>query len=341
MVAPVGPGSHGGDGAEGGESRPLHDFVARARGLRHRDELDRVAIAALSALESAGIEAVLLKGPALARRLYAEGEARGYSDVDLLVRRSNLAAAGESLEKLGYVRIPMFGIDDVAGVQHSEVWGREGERGGPIQIDLHWRLDGCEAPDDLIWEALVAARGSVELRGREVPVLADDGLALHLALHAAQHGPNDSKAIGDLARGIERWPPDVWRRAGELAERVQGVAAFAAGLRLLGEGATIARELGLPPTPELDWKIHHRDGRPRGTFHLRAMADARGAKERANVLRRSLFPTPRWIRWEYKWAARGRALLLLAYARHILRAPLWAAKAGRFAARARRAGGRG
>lgn len=320
----------------------LHDFVARAGGLDRREELDGAAIAALTAFESVGIEAVLLKGPALARRLYAEGENRGYSDVDLLVRRRDLAWAAEALTTLGYVRAEeVLGIDDVADIQHSELWARAGEDGGPVLIDLHWRLDGCEAPDDVIWEALVARRGSVDLRGTEAPVLGDAALALHVALHAAQHGPDDAKAIGDLARGIERWPREVWGGAAQLAERVQGTAALAAGLRLLPAGTTIAGELGLSPAPELEWKIHHRDARPRGTFHFRAMAEAGGLSERVNVLRRSLFPTPRWIRREYPWAARGGALLLLAYARHILRAPLWAARAGRFLIRARRARERG
>jgi hypothetical protein len=319
----------------------LDDFAARARGLRRREELDRAAIAALATLRSAGIEGTLLKGPALVRRLYSDGEFRGYSDVDLLVPRQELASAREALKKLGYVRAEeVLGIDDVAGILHSEVWAKSGEAGGPLLIDLHWRLYGCEAPDDVLWEALVAARDSIELQGEEAAVLCDDGLALHIALHAAQHGPTDVKAIADLARAVERWPANVWRRAAQLAEVMQGVPAFAAGLRLLPEGARIAGDLRLPPTPELDWKIRHRPARPRGTFHLRALAEARGIRGRATVLGRSLFPTRRWIRWEYPWAARGRGRLVLGYARHLVRAPLWAVRAARFLGRARRAGNR-
>lgn len=320
----------------------LDEFVARAAGLRHRDELDRAAIAAMTALGSAGVEAVLLKGPALARRLYVEGESRGYSDIDLLIPRRDLESARETLSALGYTRgEEVLGIEDVADIQHSEVWAREGEAGGPLLIDLHWRLDRCEAPDDVAWEALVAKRASIALRGETVAVLGDDGLALHVAIHAAQHGPDDAKAIADLARGIERWPPEVWRAAAELAEAVQGVAAISAGLRLLPDGARIADRLGLPPAAQLDWEIRNRDARPRGTFHLQALTDARGFRERASVLARSLFPTRRWIVREYRWAERGKALLVVAYARHILRTPLWAARALRYLREARRAAERG
>lgn len=319
----------------------LGDFAARAREQLRREELDSATIAALTALGSAGVDAVVLKGPALARRLYVEGEARGYSDIDLLVPRAKLSSAQEALGKLGYIWAhEVFGIDDVAGIEHSQVWARAGEGGAPLLIDLHWRLDRCEAPDDVVWAALAARRSSMELRGEEVAVLSDDGLALHVAIHAAQHGPDDAKAIGDLARGIERWPHDVWHLAAQLAEAVQAVPAFAAGLRLLPDGAELATKLGLPPTPELDWEIQHRDVRPRGTFHIQALAEARGIRERANVLRRSLFPTRRWIEREYSSALGGRVPLLRAYARHLARAPRWAARAVRYVLRARRAGER-
>jgi hypothetical protein len=325
--------------------RALDDFVARARSLRQRELLDTAALAALRAFKSAGIDAMVLKGPALARLLYAGGETRGYSDVDLLIPRGSLPTARETLRQLGYANAnEIFGIDDVAGVLHSELWSRPGERAirsGPIMIDLHWRLDGCRAADDVLWEALWARRGSIELCGEEAAALGDEALALHVALHAAQHGPSDTKAIGDLTRAVERWPVDLWRRAAQLAETLRGVRAFAAGLRLVPAGRRLASELGLPETAELDWRIRTREDRPRGTFHVEAWRDARGLRQRANVLRRSLFPTRQWIRYYLPWAARGSAWMVLGYAWHIVRAPLWAARAARYLVKARRAGERG
>jgi hypothetical protein len=322
-------------------SRPeLDEFLARARDLgRRHEELDRAAVTALAEFESAGVKALLLKGPALARRLYAEGETRGYRDIDLLVPPRDLASARKALSELGYKKpYEALGLDDVGGVEHGEVWARPGEnRGGHICIDLHWRLSRCEASGDALWDALAAGRGSILLQGKAVAVPADEGLALHLAIHAAQGGLEDRKAIADLKRGIERWPPEVWEAAAQLARVVKGEAPFAAGLRLLRSGAELAGQLHLPPTPQLEWEIQHRESRPRGTFHLQAMANARGPRERLNVLRRSLLPTPQWIRWQFSWAARHSWLLPVAYARHLLRAPLWAARAMRYWRRARRA----
>jgi hypothetical protein len=314
----------------------LEDFAQRNRYLDRRAELDRAAVAVLETFEGAGIRSLLLKGPVLARLLY-EGGHRDYFDIDLLVGPRHLAKAREALAGLGYrFGYEERGIDDVAGVVHAELWAQRGEH-GPLWVDLHKRLPGCRASDEVVWEALWGRQWSIQFAGRETTVLAEGGLAFHLALHAAQGGPDDDpKSIADLARGIERWTPDVWRDAAELAEEVQGVEAFGAGLRIVPSGVRLAELLELPSTPRLDWEVRHRQLRPRGALHVQAIAGARGLSERANLLRRSLLPTREWIAFEYRWAGRSRAHLLAGYARHLLRSPLWALRALQFELRARR-----
>jgi hypothetical protein len=317
----------------------LDDFVARAHMRERAIELEAATVAAFEAFDTARVDALLLKGPALAQRLYGHGESRAYFDVDLLVPPWGLASARIALTKLGYKSFDVSGVVDLGGVQHGEVWAGQGDRSDGIWIDLHWRLSGCAAAADVVWRALAGGRDSIELRGREVAVLGDDGLALNLALHAAQHGLGDRKPIEDLERGIKRWTIEIWRSAAGLAEKVEAIPVFAAGLRLVPSGAQLASRLGMPPTAELEWEIMHRERRPRGTFHLEAMADARGLREHARVLLRSLFPSREWIESQFPWAGRSRPLLLAAYARHLIRTPIWAARAARFR-RERRAAGR-
>ena len=84
----------------------------------------------LDALDVAGVPSLLLKGPALARLLYTAEEHRGYSDIDLLVPPDRLDHARTVFEGLGYTRPgEEFGIDDVAGIQHAELWARLGVPG--------------------------------------------------------------------------------------------------------------------------------------------------------------------------------------------------------------------
>jgi hypothetical protein len=161
-------------------------------------------------------------------------------------------------------------------------------------------------------------------------------LALHVAMHATQGGLHDVKAIGDLARAVERWPLERWREAAALADALQATDAFAAGLRLLPQGAAYAGELGLPVSAELDWTIRNQATRPRGAFHVRGLRDAAGWAARARIVRRSLLPAPAWIRAQTPWARAGGPALVAAYALHLVRAPLWTLRAYRFDRRARR-----
>ena len=66
-------------------------FAAAARCLA----LDAHAVTVVRALEDAGVAALLLKGPGLARRLYADDPSRRrYSDVDVLVANAALPGSG-------------------------------------------------------------------------------------------------------------------------------------------------------------------------------------------------------------------------------------------------------
>jgi Uncharacterised nucleotidyltransferase len=322
---------------EGRPTGALEDFAVRAQKAARTDRLDAALIEVLDACAAVGLEPLVLKGAALARTLYRSDESRGYFDVDLLVAPEDLPAAGGVLDGMGYQNLTeLQGIDDVAGILHAQLWVRLVPDFGNLTFDLHWQLEGCRAPAQEVWETLSARRASIDVAGHQVHTLDQPGLALHLALHVAQHGPDDLKAAGDLSRGLERWSPEIWREAAGLATELQAVEAFAAGLLLDPAGELLARRLELPAADALLWQIAHRGERPRGTFHLQAFSEARGLRDRMDLVRRSLLPTRAWIVWEHPWAARGRLRLSAAYCVHILRAPAWAIRAWRFRRRYRK-----
>jgi hypothetical protein len=302
------------------------------------EQVDAATAEVLAAFEAAGVDALLLKGPALAALLYTAGEQRSYSDTDLLVVPSQIDAAESALRALGYSNadsVTVTGVDDVGGVVHAHTWMRMGSPDHSM-IDLHHWLAGAEASPIAAWEALVVRRTWIQVGGRRAAVLGRAGQAVHLALHAAQHGPAYGRPLDELALALERWSADVWDAAAELAEEIGATPAFAAGLRLLPRGAIEAARLGLPATAELDWKIKYKATRPRGAFHVQALAEADGLADKLGILRGSLFPRRAWIERHYPWARRRRLRLIAAYGVHLVRAPVWAARAWRFRTRARR-----
>lgn len=315
----------------------LEDFASRVRGVTKTRALDRAASEALDAFDRASVESLLLKGVALSRLLYSAKQQRGYSDVDLLVPPSDLDRARRALSELGYRNLTAErGVEDIAGAVHGDTWIKADAEIGPLMIDLHSRLPGVQMPAAAAWDVLVAHRAEAELGGRTARVLAREGLALHLATHAVQHGPDDPKPLADLRYGLERWPEPVWQAAAQLARELDAVPAFAAGLRLVGPGAALAETLALPPTDDIEWAMRNRQLRPRGTFHLQAFAEADGVLGRLQVAWRAVYPKREWILWEDPRARLGGHRYVRARVRHMVRAPVWAGRALLYRRRARR-----
>lgn len=304
--------------------RLLSEYLIRIRGIDLRHELDAAAAELLAAFDNAGVPALLLKGPVLARLLYEHGEQRMYNDVDILVDPAALDRARQALRQWGYVCTQdQLGVEDGRDALHAEEWAA-----GAVPLDLHWRLPATEASAEVAWKALYASHELIDLEAHRVATLSRAGLALHIAIHAAHHGTQHASGLRDLELALARWSPQLWADAAVLASDIGATDAFAAGLQLSPAGLELARRLALPPLSQLSWIPP--DARPRGTYHLRAFANAKSPMARARVVRRALLPSSRWIRWQYPWAQRWRPLQIVAYAMHLVRALPWGLRALRF-----------
>ena len=259
----------------------------------------------------------------------------------MLVDPARREQGRDVLRGLGYVDASeQLGIDDVGGVVHAETWaGMTAGSDRELAIDFHHWLPGAGTEPGAVWREIWPSRSQIELEGQPVAVPSRAALALGIATHLAQHGPEYEKGIRDLTVALERWPAELWRQSAGLAQRIGATEVFAAGLRLTTEGADMARELQLPDTTQLDWEIRNRHSRPRGTFHLDAVLGAGSLRERLGVVRRALFPRRAWIVSQHPWAwQRGGIWVLAAYLVHLLRAPIWAARAVWFKRRRTRSG---
>jgi hypothetical protein len=206
---------------------PLAEKVlATARNL----VVDLVASEVVAALGAREVRSILLKGPSFASWLYRDGGVRPYADVDLLVAPQDVTVAEDVLGELGFRHLydswPYF-------------------LRGSDQVDLHCSLKGVEARENLLWQVLTATTEPQEVGGLVMEVLAPPGRALHVALHAAQHGPDWATPMEDLRRALDMLSFYTWEAAADLAEQLVATAAFAAGLRLLPAGEHIADRLSL------------------------------------------------------------------------------------------------
>lgn len=281
--------------------------VAAAWGLL----VDRLTAELTMGLESRGVESILLKGPAVARWLYGEGELRAYSDCDLLVSPDGLPEAQNLLRDLGF-------HDHLDPLGHprleSHSWMRNGQ-----SVDLHTTLIGIGTDPATVWRIFSRMTERQPVGTTTVKVLDETARALHVALHAAQHGREERKPLEDLARALEKLPTERWAAVAALAEQLRATEAFATGLRLVPEGAALAAELDLGAARSTDASLRIAPvPLAQGFEHL---ATTQGVRARLRLILRELFPTPAFMHWWSPLARRGRLGLAAAYCWR----PLWLA----------------
>jgi hypothetical protein len=287
------------DAAGAGRLTPAEAAAQRLR-------IDYAAVEVLRAFDAAGIKSIVLKGAPLVRWLYDEGERRSYADCDLLVAPADFERARGILAGLGFepeveeTEMPEWWRE------HGLEWRRTSDR---TAIDLHRTLAGARADGEQVWRVLSQRTEPIELAGYAARSLDAAGLALQLALHAAQHG-GLTRQVRELELAIERADLETWRAAARLAGELDATATLAAGLRFAPSGRALTERLGLSADRTVEALLRASGYAEPMTIEQFAQAGAAG---RASMIVRKLFPPPTYMRKWSPLATRGRTGLLLAY----------------------------
>lgn len=145
--------------------------------------LASLAVESTQALTARGIESAILKGPALAERLYAVPADRVSTDLDVLVREVDLDGAIDALRSLDFIHRE----------NPTERWHRQHHhhlslhRADGLVIEIHFRTFtgfGTAIPSEPM---LDRARAHAMRDGNAVGVLQHDDEWLYLVAHAAGH----------------------------------------------------------------------------------------------------------------------------------------------------------
>ncbi len=231
---------------EGGlPETPQAPWRSRWNSLAMRDLVQLAAVEEILPLaKRRGIPLMLLKGLAVHLQVYSPHEARGASDVDLLVQPSQAKAAVECLTEAGfrfegrdYYGRPVRRWSDLFDHYFEALFTRPADR---VSVDLHWRLRPGRQErasgftlSSRIWErprAFVVGRTSCLLPGREEELLL-------VCLNLLNGGLFTLRGLCDLVRLSETPSPVDWRGLLALAQE-EGLEALAYGaFKLAGEMA--------------------------------------------------------------------------------------------------------
>ncbi len=233
------------DSLDSGRWEPPAATAARVR----EDHQQRALLAGLLRLELAacapvlteacGAPPIVLKGPAVARRLYSEVGLRPHMDLDLMVPRNRLRDAAAALKReRGFAMVRserFFAADGEPWPGFTEKFGHElaltrEASGRQLLVELHWRMS-----DDSLGSRLDHAElsGSAEpLPGLPPPSLAPaaaDELIL-LAIHLLHHGSPLVLWCVDVGRARDALHGGEWLSAFERAHELGLSWALHAGL---------------------------------------------------------------------------------------------------------------
>lgn len=188
------------------------------------------------ALAQAEVPFMVLKGGALLADLYRDPGMRALADLDLLVHRDHVPAAGAAFERLGWHRKTDVQIA-------ARRCGYETQPPGACEFEIHWDLSQryrFQADLDRIWKE---AR-PFALDGIKTARLDATDEFVYLALHYAAHYFGLTvKWLIDLIELIRQRRPD-WTAVGERARSWGGSAAVHTALLFLLKSAPelISRE---------------------------------------------------------------------------------------------------
>ena len=168
------------------------------------------------------VGAISFKGPLQASQLYGNIALRETSDLDILIRKDDFAAARRVLTEFGYaMKVPLTpeqerrvltnGNEHVCNFYSSEQ---------SILVELHWNIVSPHSAFGLTSDALWTLARPIVVAGRTFSGFPPEELFLLLAIHIEKHGWQILRFIGDLARMIEHEPALDW---GHLLDLAQGL----------------------------------------------------------------------------------------------------------------------
>jgi len=281
-----------------------------ASGARLRIDGDTAQV--IDYFERVGVHAILLKGPSIARWLYDDATERPYFDCDLLVGPEDFDAAERELRSLGYAPLlDRWGLPSW-WYGHAVPWAHAG---GIVSVDLHRTLIGVGVDHATAWRVLSVDVDEIPVAGRRAPCLSLPARAMHVALHAAQHGPGTQPAV-DLERALTLGDDALWLRAAGVAADLDATAAFVAGLRLTRAGSQLAARLALPDVRSVTAELRTSTPPPLAVA-FEQLARAPTLRARVEIVWRNLAPNPRLL-----WASNPAAVgswrgLVAAYIRRL------------------------
>jgi len=157
----------------------------------------------LESLKKVNIPVIVLKGAYLAEKIYEDIALRPMLDIDLLLKKNDLARGKEILINLGYSQVKQIDSEFEITVHHHISRFIKGSR----RIELHWHISPPMYPFSVdinqVWERALEQKVS----DHKVLVLSPENLLLHLCMHTSNDDAFESglRFLYDIKMVLEKF----------------------------------------------------------------------------------------------------------------------------------------
>jgi hypothetical protein len=184
-------------------------------------------------LQQHGLRLAIFKGAVLAQKAYGEVSLRQAGDIDVLIDRTNFAAARSLLESLGYEMTPQLTAAQLAShlAFHCEIPFMRDE--WFTIVDLHWELAPRSFVFALAADEVMSRLQPVSLAGTTIETFCNEDMVLYQSMHGAKHLWHRLEWIVSLAELIRASPDLNWDTVVQRAEAANATRMLALGLRLV------------------------------------------------------------------------------------------------------------
>ncbi len=268
----------------------------------------------LASFQEAGIHCIILKGIALAERVYPNIAMRGMSNVDILVRKADLFNADERLCSLGYTSQDSTATQAIlnpAGYLASLEYRKH--EPAPLSLHVHWHPVNTSIPAAIFAERididrlLERATASV-VADSQAWILSPEHLIIYLCEHALRIGHSFDRLIlvCDIFYAIKAFEDTIdWDFLVEESRRFNLS-------RFVYHGLTIVKyhtSLNIPEAcmaklrpPDISWgeryflTLQFNNRRIRGSSYFIYLTMHRGFFAKIAFIARTVFPPVRILR---------------------------------------------
>src|SRR5262249_47046967 len=190
-------------------------------------------IRVLDRFRGAGIQALVLKGPALSLQAYGDAMARRYGDIDLLVRHQDVFSATGVMVEAGFDAHVPAEIVASGKIPGEYFFSRPGTK---VVIEVHTERTLRYFPHRLGVEEMFIRSAKLDFDGHEVPTLSLEDAMVSMCTHGAKHFWERLMWIADVAAMTARQQGLDW-------DSTERIARGLGAQRILHTGLLLAVDL--------------------------------------------------------------------------------------------------